>query len=53
MLTRPGGWHSLRGNLAFLERFPVLCAHDEIAAPLSPQGRGEDHAGIVFELLAP
>jgi hypothetical protein len=31
----------------------VLDAHDEIAAALRLRGRGDDHAGIVFELLQP
>jgi hypothetical protein len=53
MLPRPSKRHSLGRNLAFLERFLVLYAHDEIAAALRLRGSGDDHSGIVFKLLDP
>ena len=53
MLARPGQRHSLGRGLAFLERFLVLDAHDEITTALRLRGRGDDHAVIVFKLLHP
>lgn len=44
MLPPPVERRSSREIWHFLERFVVLYAYDEIAAPLRLGGRGDDHA---------